>query len=61
MTTKQVEEKVDFLVKLLQLPNPTRFVKSLSGGQQRRVSLAAALLHGKGYFYWHKRRPQAIN
>ncbi|CAH0721255.1 unnamed protein product, partial [Brenthis ino] len=45
MTTKEVDEKVDFLVSLLQLPNPTRQVKVLSGGQQRRVSLAAALIH----------------
>lgn len=46
MTTKDVEEKIDFLMKLLQLPNITRFVKNLSGGQQRRMSLAAALIHG---------------
>ncbi|CAH2256272.1 jg22624 [Pararge aegeria aegeria] len=45
MTTKEVDERIDFLVTLLQLPNPTRQVKVLSGGQQRRVSLAAALLH----------------
>lgn len=47
MTTKDVEEKIDFLMKLLQLPNITRFVKNLSGGQQRRMSLAAALIHGR--------------
>ncbi|XP_034837431.1 ABC transporter G family member 20 [Maniola hyperantus] len=45
MSTKEVDERIDFLVNLLQLPNPTRQVKVLSGGQQRRVSLAAALLH----------------
>ncbi|XP_037027218.1 ABC transporter G family member 23 [Bradysia coprophila] len=45
MTTKEVEEKTDYLVKLLQLPDSSRFVKNLSGGQQRRMSLAAALLH----------------
>lgn len=45
MTTEQVEEKTDYLLKLLQLPDASRFVKNLSGGQQRRVSLAAALLH----------------
>lgn len=45
MTTKQVDEKIDFFIKLLQLPNASRFVKNLSGGQQRRMSLAAALLH----------------
>lgn len=46
MATSEVDEKIDFLVRLLQLPNVTRFVKNLSGGQQRRMSLAAALLHG---------------
>lgn len=46
MGTEEVDEKIDFLIRLLQLPNVTRFVKSLSGGQQRRMSLAAALIHG---------------
>lgn len=46
MTTSEVDEKIDFLIRLLQLPNVTRFVKNLSGGQQRRMSLAAALIHG---------------
>ncbi|XP_055304919.1 ABC transporter G family member 23 [Sitodiplosis mosellana] len=45
MTTSECDEKIDFLIRLLQLPNVTRFVKNLSGGQQRRMSLAAALLH----------------
>lgn len=45
MQTKEVEERIDFLIALLQLPNPTRQVKNLSGGQQRRTSLAAALIH----------------
>lgn len=45
MPTKEVEERIDFLIQLLQLPNPTRQVKNLSGGQQRRTSLAAALIH----------------
>ncbi|CAH0597662.1 unnamed protein product [Chrysodeixis includens] len=45
MPTKEVEERIDFLIALLQLPNPTRQVKNLSGGQQRRTSLAAALIH----------------
>ncbi|KAG6451240.1 ABC transporter G family member 20 isoform X2 [Manduca sexta] len=45
MATKDVEERIDFLIQLLQLPNPTRQVKNLSGGQQRRTSLAAALIH----------------
>ncbi|GBP06186.1 ABC transporter G family member 20 [Eumeta japonica] len=45
MSTAEVDERIDFLIKLLQLPSPSRPVKNLSGGQQRRVSLAAALLH----------------
>lgn len=44
MTTEQVKEKLEFLIKFLQLPSENRFVKNLSGGQQRRVSFAAALL-----------------
>ncbi|XP_068625706.1 ABC transporter G family member 20 [Battus philenor] len=45
MASREVDERTDFLISLLQLPNPTRQVKNLSGGQMRRVSLAAALLH----------------
>ncbi|KAL0122985.1 hypothetical protein PUN28_007557 [Cardiocondyla obscurior] len=44
MTTEQIDEKLNFLVKFLQLPSENRFVKNLSGGQQRRVSFAAAIL-----------------
>ncbi|XP_025989542.1 ABC transporter G family member 20 isoform X2 [Solenopsis invicta] len=44
MTTEQVDEKLIFLLKFLELPSENRFVKNLSGGQQRRVSLAAAIL-----------------
>lgn len=50
MSTEEVDEKIDFLIRMLQLPNVTRFVKTLSGGQQRRMSLAAALLHGMQVF-----------
>uniref|UniRef100_A0A6B2E541 Putative abc transporter n=1 Tax=Phlebotomus kandelakii TaxID=1109342 RepID=A0A6B2E541_9DIPT len=45
MTTKAIDERMDFLIKLLQLPHHSSFVKNLSGGQQRRTSLAATLLH----------------
>ncbi|XP_067007499.1 ABC transporter G family member 23 [Anabrus simplex] len=45
MTTKEVDEKLEFLINLLMLPPANRFVKNLSGGQQRRVSIAAALVH----------------
>ncbi|KAL4148776.1 hypothetical protein QTP88_002935 [Uroleucon formosanum] len=45
MTSKQVDDKIEFLLKFLMLPSASRPVKNLSGGQQRRVSFAAALLH----------------
>lgn len=45
MDTHKVEERLDFLINLLLLPCADKQVKTLSGGQQRRVSLAAALLH----------------
>ncbi|XP_024947610.1 ABC transporter G family member 23 isoform X2 [Cephus cinctus] len=44
MTTSEIDERLEFLLKLLQLPSENRFVKNLSGGQQRRVSFASALL-----------------
>ncbi|CAL4139268.1 unnamed protein product, partial [Meganyctiphanes norvegica] len=45
MTARKIKERTDFLVKFLDLPPPNRLVSQLSGGQQRRVSFAAALLH----------------
>ncbi|KAL7730642.1 hypothetical protein ACLKA6_003419 [Drosophila palustris] len=45
MPRGDIEDRTEFLLKLLNLPNGSKFVKNLSGGQQRRVSLAVALLH----------------
>lgn len=45
MKTNQIDARVDFFVNFLMLPDADRQVKNLSGGQQRRVSLAAALVH----------------
>ncbi|XP_065841215.1 ABC transporter G family member 20-like [Oscarella lobularis] len=45
MDKEAIEKKSRFLVHLLNLPDPKLLVKNLSGGQQRRVSLAIALLH----------------
>ncbi|CAG2112201.1 unnamed protein product, partial [Medioppia subpectinata] len=45
MDVKQVSERTDELISLLNLPNKHKFIKNLSGGQKRRVSLAAALIH----------------
>ena len=45
MTAKKIEERTEFLVEFLDLPRGKRLIATLSGGQQRRASLAAALLH----------------
>uniref|UniRef100_A0A146L9A1 ABC transporter G family member 23 n=1 Tax=Lygus hesperus TaxID=30085 RepID=A0A146L9A1_LYGHE len=45
MTNSQVERRTETLVKFLLLPKASTLVENLSGGQQRRVSLAVALLH----------------
>lgn len=45
MKHKKMAERFEFLCNLLELPSGGRLIKTLSGGQQRRVSLAAALVH----------------
>lgn len=45
MTTARIDERTDFLMEFLDLPRAKRLIRELSGGQQRRASLAAALLH----------------
>ncbi|CAG5014132.1 unnamed protein product [Parnassius apollo] len=45
MPMQKLVERFEFLTNLLDLPSGGRLIKSLSGGQQRRVSLAAALVH----------------
>ncbi|XP_075229050.1 ABC transporter G family member 23-like [Lycorma delicatula] len=45
MTRSQVDERSDVVIKLLDLPSESSIVECLSGGQQRRVSFAVALLH----------------
>jgi len=45
MPIKLIKEQIDFLTDFLQIPDKTRFISKLSGGQQRRVSLAAAIIH----------------
>ncbi|XP_071626508.1 ABC transporter G family member 20 isoform X2 [Temnothorax longispinosus] len=42
---EEIETRQRFFSELLQLPPPDRMVKNMSGGQQRRVSFAAALIH----------------
>lgn len=41
----RAKDRIEFLVDFLELPDKKRMVANLSGGQQRRVSLAAALIH----------------
>lgn len=45
MKTKRVDERIKFLIPFLDLPHAKSKVGELSGGQQRRVSFAVALLH----------------
>lgn len=45
MTYEQIENRTDQLVQLLELPSAQTLVENLSGGQQRRVSFAVALIH----------------
>ncbi|XKL61964.1 hypothetical protein PGB90_001797 [Kerria lacca] len=45
MHTKEINERLQFLLNFLDLPSQNRLVKNLSGGQQRRVSFAVALMH----------------
>ncbi|KYM87313.1 ABC transporter G family member 23, partial [Atta colombica] len=42
---EEIETRHKFFSDLLQLPPADRLVKNMSGGQQRRVSFAAALIH----------------
>lgn len=42
---QKLAERFQFLSKLLDLPPADRYIKDCSGGQQRRVSFAAALVH----------------
>lgn len=45
MNEKLINERFNKLTKLLELPPADRFLKNCSGGQQRRVSFAAAMVH----------------
>ena len=45
MTHKSIQERIKFLLAFLDLPDKTRLVGNLSGGQKRRVSLAVSLIH----------------
>jgi ABC-type multidrug transport system ATPase subunit len=45
MSESQIAERTAELIEQLELPESTRLIAALSGGQQRRVSLAVALIH----------------
>lgn len=45
MDTAEINDRLQFLLNFLDLPSQNRLVKNLSGGQQRRVSFAVALMH----------------
>ncbi|XP_059488543.1 ABC transporter G family member 20 isoform X1 [Neocloeon triangulifer] len=45
MDSSEIMERLQFLLSFLDLPSQNRLVKNLSGGQQRRVSFAVALMH----------------
>ncbi|KAI1295551.1 ABC transporter G family member 20 [Halotydeus destructor] len=45
LSQKTIQERIEFLLSFLDLPHKARLVQNLSGGQKRRVSLAAALVH----------------
>lgn len=45
MSDEDIQARAIDLISFLDLPSGYRFVKSLSGGQQRRVSIAVAFIH----------------
>lgn len=45
MEDELIEERFYKLSKMLDLPPEDRFLKNCSGGQQRRVSFAASMVH----------------
>jgi len=45
LSKQKLDERIEFLLSFLDLPHKNRLVQNLSGGQKRRVSLAAALVH----------------
>ena len=45
MTWSCLDKRIDELLNVLDLPEKTRLIANLSGGQRRRVSFATALLH----------------
>lgn len=49
MHDDRIRERFKILKDLLELPDSSRLVENLSGGQKRRVSFACALVHGNSF------------
>lgn len=45
MKKDKIEERLRFLCDLLELPDDDKLIEQCSGGQQRRISFAVALVH----------------
>jgi ABC-type multidrug transport system ATPase subunit len=45
LSSDMINEQINFLSKLLELPRDERFTRECSGGEQRRVSFAVSLIH----------------
>jgi len=45
LSSEKIAERFRFLSDLLELPDESRMIKDCSGGQQRRISFAVALVH----------------
>jgi ABC-type multidrug transport system ATPase subunit len=45
LSASMIDEKINFLRELLELPEEDKFIRDCSGGQQRRVSFAVTLIH----------------
>ncbi|XP_015790239.1 ABC transporter G family member 23-like [Tetranychus urticae] len=45
LSDQEIQEKVNSLISLLDLPDADQLISNLSGGQQRRVSFGATILH----------------
>ena len=45
LTNKECEKRINRLIEDLDIPDKNRFINTLSGGQQRRVSFACAVIH----------------
>ena len=45
MSFAKIYREIDYLCKILDLPDKTRLINQLSGGQEHRVSFACALIH----------------